>query len=88
MYAHTVIFVQVYFRFIQGPYSLSVRDLDDQRDAHVKHYNIRSLDAKQGYYIAARRVFKTLEELVKHYSGILRQFLFIYIDTNLPIELT
>ncbi|CAF1566061.1 unnamed protein product, partial [Didymodactylos carnosus] len=41
---------------------------DDQRGAHVKHYNIRSLDAKQGYYIAARRVFKTLEELVQHYS--------------------
>ncbi|CAF1141653.1 unnamed protein product [Didymodactylos carnosus] len=51
-----------------GPYSLSVRDADDQRGSHVKHYKIRSLDAKQGYYIAPRRVFKTLEELVKHYS--------------------
>lgn len=55
------------FVFLEGPYSLSVRDIDDQRGPHVKHYKIRYPDAKIGYYIATRRTFKTLEELIDHY---------------------
>lgn len=57
-----------YFR-IKGPYSLSVRDIDEQRGPHVKHYKIRYPDPKVGYFIAARRTFKTLEELIDHYTS-------------------
>ena len=55
--------------FFTGPYSLSVRDIDEQRGPHVKHYKIRYPDPKIGYFIAARRAFKTLEELIDHYSS-------------------
>jgi len=62
-------------RFFSGPYSLSVRDVDEQRGPHVKHYKIRYPDSKIGYFIAARRTFKTLEELIDHYtSKIFRYF--------------
>ena len=53
----------------QGPYSLSLRDIDEQRGPHVKHYKIRYPDPKIGYFIAARRAFKTLEELIDHYTS-------------------
>ncbi|UJR16458.1 hypothetical protein I4U23_003360 [Adineta vaga] len=51
-----------------GPYSLSVRDVDEQRGPHVKHYKIRYPDPKIGFYIATRRAFKSLEELIDHYT--------------------
>ncbi|CAF1179921.1 unnamed protein product [Rotaria sordida] len=51
-----------------GPYSLSVRDYDDQRGSHVKHYKIRYNDPSIGYYIAARRTFTSLEELIEYYT--------------------
>ncbi len=63
------------YHFHLGPYSLSVRDVDEQRGAHVKHYKIRSPDPKIGYFIAARRVFKTLEELIDHYIS---EILFLF----------
>ncbi|CAF0953628.1 unnamed protein product [Rotaria magnacalcarata] len=50
-----------------GPYSLSVRDFDEQRGSHVKHYKIRFNDPSIGYYIAARRTFISLEELIDYY---------------------
>ena len=59
----------VFHHFRLGPYSLSVRDIDEQRGAHVKHYKIRYPDPKIGYFIAARRSFKTLEELIDHYTS-------------------
>ncbi|KAJ8966120.1 hypothetical protein NQ314_003727, partial [Rhamnusium bicolor] len=43
-------------------YSLSVRDGDT-----VKHYRIRQLD-EGGFFIARRTTFRTLQELVQHYS--------------------
>uniref|UniRef100_A0A7E5A1Q2 Tyrosine-protein kinase n=1 Tax=Panagrellus redivivus TaxID=6233 RepID=A0A7E5A1Q2_PANRE len=43
-------------------FSLSVRDAST-----VKHYRIRQLDSG-GYYIARRRPFSTLQELIEHYS--------------------
>ncbi|XP_023291863.2 tyrosine-protein kinase Src42A isoform X5 [Lucilia cuprina] len=43
-------------------YSLSVRDGDT-----VKHYRIRQLD-EGGFFIARRTTFRTLQELVEHYS--------------------
>ena len=43
-------------------FSLSVRDQDC-----VKHYRIRKLDSG-GYFIARKKTFNTLKELVSHYS--------------------
>jgi len=46
----------------RNDYSLSVRDGDT-----VKHYRIRQLD-DGGFFIARRTTFRTLQELVEHYS--------------------
>jgi len=46
----------------QNEFSLSVRD-----GSTIKHYRIRQLD-QGGYYIARRRAFVTLQELIEHYS--------------------
>jgi len=46
----------------RNDYSLSVRDGDT-----VKHYRIRPLD-EGGFWIARRTTFRTLQELVDHYS--------------------
>lgn len=46
----------------RNDYSLSVRDADT-----VKHYRIRQLD-DGGFFIARRTPFRTLQELVEHYS--------------------
>lgn len=47
----------------RNDYSLSVRDGDT-----VKHYRIRQLD-EGGFFIARRITFRTLSELVDHYSA-------------------
>ncbi|XP_066431114.1 tyrosine-protein kinase Lck [Eleutherodactylus coqui] len=54
----------------KGSYSLSVRDLDQNHGEVVKHYKIRNMD-NGGFYISPRITFKTLQELVQHYSGTL-----------------
>jgi len=46
----------------RNDFSLSVRDGDT-----VKHYRIRPLD-EGGFWIARRQTFRTLQELVDHYS--------------------
>jgi len=46
----------------RNDFSLSVRDGDT-----VKHYRIRQLD-EGGFFIARRTSFRTLQELVEHYS--------------------
>ena len=46
----------------RNDYSLSVRDGDT-----VKHYRIRQLD-EGGFFIARRTTFRTLPDLVEHYS--------------------
>lgn len=51
-----------------GAYSLSIRDWDDNKGEHVKHYKIRKLD-NGGYYITTRSQFDTVQELVEHYTG-------------------
>ncbi|XP_040206190.1 tyrosine-protein kinase Fyn isoform X3 [Rana temporaria] len=51
----------------KGAYSLSIRDWDDMKGDHVKHYKIRKLD-NGGYYITTRAQFETLQQLVHHYS--------------------
>ncbi|XP_012888246.1 PREDICTED: tyrosine-protein kinase Fyn [Dipodomys ordii] len=53
--------------FGSGAYSLSIRDWDDMKGDHVKHYKIRKLD-NGGYYITTRAQFETLQQLVQHYS--------------------
>ncbi|KAM5181670.1 tyrosine-protein kinase Lck [Mantella aurantiaca] len=51
-----------------GSYSLSVRDLDQTQGEVVKHYKIRNMD-DGGCYISPKITFKTIRELVQHYSG-------------------
>lgn len=51
-----------------GAYSLSIRDWDQTRGDHVKHYKIRKLDTG-GYYITTRAQFDSVQELVQHYLG-------------------
>ncbi|XP_027630311.1 tyrosine-protein kinase Fgr isoform X2 [Tupaia chinensis] len=50
----------------KGAYSLSIRDWDQARGDHVKHYKIRKLDTG-GYYITTRAQFPSVRELVQHY---------------------
>lgn len=47
----------------RNDFSLSVRDGDT-----VKHYRIRQLD-EGGFFIARRTTFRTLQDLVEHYSN-------------------
>ncbi|XP_053919940.1 tyrosine-protein kinase FRK isoform X2 [Cuculus canorus] len=47
---------------LKGEYSLSVYD-----GVSVKHYRIRKLD-EGGFFLSRRKTFKTLNELVDHYS--------------------
>ncbi|KAK0132831.1 Proto-oncogene tyrosine-protein kinase Yrk [Merluccius polli] len=51
----------------KGAFSLSIRDWDDNKGDHVKHYKIRKLD-NGGYYITTRSQFDTVHELVAHYT--------------------
>ena len=53
-----------------GSYALSLRDsIDPQKgEVMVRHYKIRNKD-DGGCYIAARRTFTNIMELVKHYRG-------------------
>ncbi|XP_058247919.1 tyrosine-protein kinase fynb isoform X1 [Hemibagrus wyckioides] len=51
----------------KGAFSLSIRDWDEVKADHVKHYKIRKLDSG-GYYITTRSQFQTLQQLVQHYS--------------------
>ncbi|XP_057679493.1 tyrosine-protein kinase Fyn isoform X1 [Corythoichthys intestinalis] len=51
----------------KGAFSLSIRDWDDVKGDHVKHYKIRKLDSG-GYYITTRAQFDSLQQLVQHYS--------------------
>uniref|UniRef100_A0A672QHV3 non-specific protein-tyrosine kinase n=1 Tax=Sinocyclocheilus grahami TaxID=75366 RepID=A0A672QHV3_SINGR len=53
---------------VAGAFSLSIRDWDDVKGDHVKHYKIRKLDSG-GYYITTRAQFETLQQLVQHYTG-------------------
>ncbi|XP_071451222.1 tyrosine-protein kinase Src64B [Hetaerina americana] len=48
-------------------FSLSVKDWEESRNHHVKHYKIKPLD-KGGYYIATSQTFATLQALVAAYQ--------------------
>lgn len=49
-------------------FSLSVKDWDENRGYHVKHYKIKPLD-NGGYYIATNQTFATLPALVLAYTS-------------------
>ncbi|XP_060535161.1 tyrosine-protein kinase Src64B isoform X2 [Cylas formicarius] len=48
-------------------YSLSVKDWEEFRGYHVKHYKIKPLD-NGGFYISTNKTFESLAELVTAYS--------------------
>lgn len=74
-YSKWYIFIVFYslwpFLCPSGAYSLSIRDWDEAKGDHVKHYKIRKLD-NGGYYITTRSQFETVQQLVQHYSGQLK----------------
>jgi hypothetical protein len=60
-------------------YSLSVKDWEETRGHHVKHYKIKPLD-NGGYYIATNQTFSTLQALVLAYtSECWKQIVFVYL---------
>ena len=52
---------------VAGGYSLSIRDEDQKKGPHVKHYRIKTLDSG-GYYVATKNKFRTMSELITFYS--------------------
>jgi tyrosine-protein kinase Src len=49
-------------------YSLSVKDWEETRGYHVKHYKIKPMD-NGGFYIATNQTFSTLQALVQAYTS-------------------
>lgn len=49
-------------------FSLSVKDWEETRGYHVKHYKIKPLD-NGGYFIATNQTFANLQSLVMAYSS-------------------
>nr|CAI5839512.1 unnamed protein product [Callosobruchus analis] len=49
-------------------YSLSVKDWEEYRGYHVKHYKIKPLD-NGGFYISTNKTFDSLAELVNAYTS-------------------
>lgn len=49
-------------------YSLSIRDWDQAKGEHVKHYRIKVTD-RGGYYICSSQAFQTLNDLVEAYKN-------------------
>ena len=54
---------------LKRAYSLSIRDWDQNRGDHIKHYKIRKLDTG-GYYITTRAQFDSIQDLVRHYMEV------------------
>ena len=51
-----------------GGFALSIKDWEQERSYHVKHYKIKPLDNDRGYYITTRQTFPALQDLVKGYQ--------------------
>lgn len=49
-------------------YSLSVKDWEETRGYHVKHYKIKPMD-NGNYYIATNQIFPSLQALVMAYTS-------------------
>jgi len=56
-------------------YSLSVKDWEEGRGHHVKHYKIKPLD-NGGFFIATNQTFSSLPALVMAYSSKLFEFIY------------
>ena len=52
-----------------GGFALSIKDYDQERLYHVKHYKIKPLDNNRGYFITTRQTFPTLGDLVTGYQS-------------------
>ena len=52
-----------------GGFALSIKDWDQERSYHVKHYKIKPLDNNRGYFITTRQTFNSLPELVEGYQS-------------------
>ena len=52
-----------------GGFALSIKDWDQERSYHVKHYKIKPLDNNRGYFITTRQTFNSLLELVEGYQS-------------------
>ena len=51
-----------------GGFALSIKDWDQDRNFHVKHYKIKPLDNNRGFYITTRQTFNSLRDLVAGYE--------------------
>ena len=54
-----------------------MKDWEDGRGYHVKHYRIKPLD-NGGYYIATNQTFPSLQALVMAYSSMLHTFIVLF----------
>jgi tyrosine-protein kinase Src len=54
-------------------FSLSVKDFDQTKGNHVKHYKIKPHESGSGYFIAANHLYPTLQALVQAYKGNMSQ---------------
>ena len=52
-----------------GGFALSIKDYDQERTYHIKHYKIKPLDNNRGYYITTRQTFNSLQDLVAGYQS-------------------
>ncbi|NP_001191506.1 Src tyrosine kinase 1 [Aplysia californica] len=53
----------------KSTYVLSVRDNDKASgEPCVKHYRVRKMDDERGYFISAKKTFKTLFDVIEHYK--------------------
>jgi len=52
-----------------GGFALSIKDWDQERSYHVKHYKIKPLDNNRGYFITTRQTFNSLQDLVTGYQS-------------------
>lgn len=52
-----------------GGFALSIKDYDQERLYHVKHYKIKPLDNNRGYFITTRQTFASLPDLVTGYQS-------------------
>ena len=69
-------------------FSLSVKDWEESRGYHVKHYKIKPLD-NGGYFIATNQTFPSLPALVMAYtSNYFTLFLYYFVLKNIGISIT
>lgn len=73
-YLDVILVFSIFFSvYISDTLTLSVRDLDELQGYIVKHYKIHTQrmgnPVLEYYFITQTRMFRCLNDLVKHYSG-------------------